>query len=1768
LASSIVSLSDGGWVITWSSVDSYGFDYISAHRYDSAGNPIGGDFSVNKNSDTHRTLTDRSIASLSDGGWVITYTISSGSAPGVYGQRYSSVGALVGQEFQTGTSSASQSSIVGLSDGGWLVTWVSPLPGFNKPSAVYGLHYNSSGIAIGGEFLVSAYASGGCQQPSITALQSGGWVIAYQLSRGSVASFDVGFSTYSSDGTRGQSEIISVRNQQHKPSVAALSDGGWVVTWQSDTQVGTSGTTGGARNGIYGQRYSGDGAAVGGQFKVSTYLDAMQGTPSVAALADGGWVITWVSKFQAANTYVTYCQRYNSTGNSIGGEVQVGPASQFDQANPSISALPDGGWVITWGSGDRIYSQRYDRYGLTEVTTSQLSYAVASPADFVAGHTLYGDASKITDFNGVESVAWQWQRSVDGGVTWAAISGATRIDYALKSTDVGGLVRIEATYLDRLGASHVLYGSPSTAVLPLDTTAPIVSSIAYGPNDGNLALGEAVTLTVTLSEAVIVRGTPTLALANGGIAYYVSGSGTGALTFSYAPTNDQYLTPSSTTDLVTGSLGALTGSITDLTGNFVTYKGFDNVNPTGTLAVDLTAPTAYSIRYGANDGALALGETVSLIVYFSELVNVSGGLTLSLANGGKAAYIGGSGSNTLTFSYTPESGQTSSDLGVNLPFPLFGSITDRAGNAFSAAGFSSEGFTGLNPPGILAVDVTAPAVLITDNASGATRDGVTYSLSFSETVIGLTADDFTISNGTLISISGSNKSYSLLVSLAKDVEGSLGVTLRASAVNDVAGNANAAISADAQPIDTKAPTILAINYGANDGVLTRGETVNLIVTLSEVVSVTGSGSIDLANGGRAYYVGGSGTDTLTYRYTADWPQDTTDLSTGNTSSNATIRDLAGNLLPENSFYNINPTGTLAVDVTAPTVTTFSPANGMMDVAVGANIVVTFSEVIARATGSIQIRSGSDTGTVIETFDAAASARVTLSGSTLTIDPTSDLLSNTLYFVTSDSSAINDMAGNSCIGINHYSFTTAAPTDTTPPTLTNCTYGANDGNLAIGETVTLTVTLSEAVNVTGTPTLALANGGTATYSGGTGTNALTFSYTPSAGQTTADLATASSGALIGTITDLVGNAVTAAGFNAINPSGTLAVDAAVPTVTITDATPGTATGNVTYTITFSETVTGLTTSDFSLTNGTIASLSGAGTRYTLVASPAAGTQGNMALALNAVAVTDAAGNPNAQFSANDQAIDTLAPTVTTFSPTDGLTGVALASNIVLTFSETIARGTGSIQIRSGSATGTVVETFNAATSPRLTVSGATLTIDPTNNLTGNTQYFVTFVSGTIKDAAGNAYAGTSSYDFKTLVPDVTAPTVTTFLPTDGLTGVAVGSNIVLTFSETIARGTGSIQIRSGSATGTVVETFGAAASARLTLSGSTLTIDPTNNLSASTQYFVTFASGTIKDTAGNAYAGTTTYDFTTQANTVTGTANADTLTGTAGIDVINGLGGNDIITGAGGTDILNGGEGSDIYVMALTAEHTAAEIADTGTSGTDEVRFTSTVASTLTLYAGDTGIETVTIGTGTAAAAVVNGTTVLNIDASLVANGLTLTGNAGANTMTGTAYADRISGGPGNDTLNGGPGTDTLNGGAGNDTLNGGAGSDTLIGGAGNDTLTGGNGADSFVFNFALSATTNKDTITDFTSGTDKIQLSKAVMAALGSTLGTLAAGQFWSGAGVTAGHDGDDRIAYNTTTGALYYDADGSGAGAAVQIALLGTSTHPSLLYTDLQIII
>ncbi|MDE2620343.1 MAG: hypothetical protein KGL54_09300 [Sphingomonadales bacterium] len=157
----------------------------------------------------------------------------------------------------------------------------------------------------------------------------------------------------------------------------------------------------------------------------------------------------------------------------------------------------------------------------------------------------------------------------------------------------------------------------------------------------------------------------------------------------------------------------------------------------------------------------------------------------------------------------------------------------------------------------------------------------------------------------------------------------------------------------------------------------------------------------------------------------------------------------------------------------------------------------------------------------------------------------------------------------------------------------------------------------------------------------------------------------------------------------------------------------------------------------------------------------------------------------------------------------------------------------------------------------------------------------------------------------------------------------------------------------------------------------------------------------------------------------------------------------------------------------------------------------------------------------------------------------LRGGIGSDTLRGGAGNDWLEGGAGNDALDGGLGADSLFGGLGSDRLDGGAGDDWLDGGAGTDVLTGGIGRDSFVV--AAGAVGGADDISDFVHGIDRLVLTGA--SAIGAAPGiALAAAAFVVAA---CAQTADKRLVYDATTGALFYDADGAGGVAQIQVATL-----------------
>lgn len=170
---------------------------------------------------------------------------------------------------------------------------------------------------------------------------------------------------------------------------------------------------------------------------------------------------------------------------------------------------------------------------------------------------------------------------------------------------------------------------------------------------------------------------------------------------------------------------------------------------------------------------------------------------------------------------------------------------------------------------------------------------------------------------------------------------------------------------------------------------------------------------------------------------------------------------------------------------------------------------------------------------------------------------------------------------------------------------------------------------------------------------------------------------------------------------------------------------------------------------------------------------------------------------------------------------------------------------------------------------------------------------------------------------TLFGDVAAPVLVSASPADEATAVAVGASIVLTFSEPVVRGSGSIVLKD--AGGGALASFDVATSSRITVSGSTVTIDPVSDLPSGTVVRVEIPAGALKDTAGNAYAGLTTHNFTTAAPpALVGGSGNDRLTPEPGVTRVD---------GGAGIDTVVMGQPAGAYQLSATATGHALARAD-------------------------------------------------------------------------------------------------------------------------------------------------------------------------------------------------------------------------------------------------
>jgi Ca2+-binding RTX toxin-like protein len=309
------------------------------------------------------------------------------------------------------------------------------------------------------------------------------------------------------------------------------------------------------------------------------------------------------------------------------------------------------------------------------------------------------------------------------------------------------------------------------------------------------------------------------------------------------------------------------------------------------------------------------------------------------------------------------------------------------------------------------------------------------------------------------------------------------------------------------------------------------------------------------------------------------------------------------------------------------------------------------------------------------------------------------------------------------------------------------------------------------------------------------------------------------------------------------------------------------------------------------------------------------------------------------------------------------------------------------------------------------------------------------------------------------------------------------------------------------------------------------------------------------------AGNDTIDGGDGNDTINGRAGDDNLTGGIGNDTIDGGDGNDVVNGGDGDDSLVGGAGTDTLIGGAGIDALDGGDGDDSLDGGDG-------GDSLV---GGVGIDTLVGGLGNdtldggAGADILDGgddidtASYAGSSAGITASLYNPTINTGDAAGDSYISVENLTGSAFNDLLHGSNGANIIIGGGGDDHIRGLGGDDTLSGGLGRDVFQGGAGADAFVFDTVPVEPGNVDTILDFSAADDSIWLDDAIYSAL-TALGELASSAFKDTA--AGAKDADDRIIYNSVTGNVYYDADGSGSAFA-NIKFVTLSGAPHLTAAD-----
>ncbi len=1350
---SVTALDNGKFVLSWQDVGNTAF--LKTVLFD--GTSLGAVTSIT-NSNGGQSVD---VAQLADGSYVIAYdNWVSGETFNVETRQFDASGnEIAGRHAIVGSYSSPAVygvSIATLGNGGYMVGWSDvgdDVDGYGS----FGRRFNADGTAIDNAALqLNAHRRGDQYNVALAENGTDGF-IAVWTDTSADGVFNSGIEGRFIEITNATPTISDVSNQTINEggatSALAVTIGDTETAASALTLTGSSSNTTLIPNGNI--VISGSGA---NRTVTITPATNQTGTATITLTVDDG------NGGTATDTFTVTVNDVDPVISNATVSLDENTASGTTVTTVTASGDTDGlVYSITGGSGSSLFDINSSTGMITVKNGAVLDYETASQYtltvavdDEDAGSSADSTATITINLNDLNeaptnialSVATFANTQAGAGATLTTISGTdpdsaapnNTLSYSLVSgsgdTDNASFV-VDGTSLKVASGSGLAAGSYSLRLRVTDGGSlsyekafsitvidPVPTLVVANPLDNSTGVPVSSNIVLNFSEAI--------SLGSGNIVLYdITGNGANSVTIDVSnhagqlSINGGVLTINPSADLLAANQYALkidSTALRDSTSQ--AYAGIaDNTTlnfTTGTT--DTQAPIATIIDLA--DPSSTNAGTAS--IRFSEQVQNVDISDFTLTRDGQSVDIsslsvGGSGA-----SYTLDLSSVTTVAGSYVLTVNTSNITDTSGNALAAA--VSDSFV---------IDKNAPtaAAIVRASATPTNSGSLNFTVVFTEAVSGVDSSDFTLSGtassgASIASVTCVSDSVYTVAVTGASGNGTLGLDLKSSGtgIADLAGNAiSGGATGQLYTLDNTAPSVVGISRtGAQ---YTSGGSVSFTVTFDSNVSGVSAGDFTLSKGNGVVAsdnditVSGSGSS---YTVTVANVSGNGLLGLQLKSSGTGISDRAGNAISA----GFSSSAEYVVDQTSPVVIASQTFTLPENMASGFVIGQVLASDANRISG-YQITAGDSAGYF--SIDADGVITLTAAGA-------ADGAASRDYEATPNSFSLTvlatDVAGNSYSQVVTISVLDAQE-DSTPPT---ATITLSDTALRIGETATVTITFSEAVTGFSNADLTIANGTLSAVSSSDGGITWTATFTPSANISDASnvITLDNSG-----VADLFGNSGTGT-----TDSGNYSIDTARPTLTdISVSDSALKVGDTaTVTFTFSEAVSGFTTADVTVPNGTLSNLSSSdgGITWTATLTPSANiSDASNALTVDLTGVADAAGNAGSGTTdSGNIAIDTARPTLSVSLSTDTLLPNQTAV-VTFTFSEPpLDFGLEDVQ-----ASGGTLSDLRQGDSPNIWL--ATFTPTPGIVTTGN----AISVLGGWTDLAGNSQLGdvqSDSYVVNTFV----------------------------------------------------------------------------------------------------------------------------------------------------------------------------------------------------------------------------------------------------------------------------------------------------------------------------------------------------------------------------------------------------------------------------------